>query len=199
MGVLFDGVKLGVAAKRSPVVLEPLLGGLILMFPLAFAFATGRIWLFPSLGPTAYLQTTSPELQSARPYNVILGHLGGIAAGFLALAMLGALGAPSIMARHELVAVRMWASILAISLNILFAVLLHSYHPPSAATVLIVTLGALPTTSTTVVNIFVGVIIVAFFGEIVRRVRSAERGFDLRKEIPWDLSPLLELKRKIAR
>lgn len=43
----------------------------------------GLPWLFPSLGPTIFLQVHKPDLASAQPWNVVAGHgadiLGGVA------------------------------------------------------------------------------------------------------------------------
>lgn len=38
-------------------------------------------WLFPSLGPTIFLQTVTPNESAARPWNTVRGHGVGIAAG----------------------------------------------------------------------------------------------------------------------
>ena len=52
------------------------------------AFWAGQPWLFPSLGPTAYLLAKYPELPSSRIYNCVVGHLVGLASGFAAVAHL---------------------------------------------------------------------------------------------------------------
>lgn len=59
-------------------------GGLILVAG-ATALASGHPWLFASLGPTTYEMIEKPELRSARPYNVVVGHLIAIGAGFAGL------------------------------------------------------------------------------------------------------------------
>lgn len=51
--------------------------------------------LFPSLGPTAYLLSTRPLDDTTSPHNIIIGHLIGVAGGYLALTAFGLLAEPS--------------------------------------------------------------------------------------------------------
>ncbi|HEX8895723.1 MAG TPA: HPP family protein, partial [Terriglobales bacterium] len=59
-------------------------GGLVLALAI-IGWATKQPLIFASLGPTAYELVEQPQMPSARPYNVIVGHLLGVGAGFLAL------------------------------------------------------------------------------------------------------------------
>src|SRR5215472_7561134 len=59
-------------------------GGLVLALA-TIGWATNQPLIFASLGPTAYELVEQPRMPSARPYNVIFGHLLGVGAGFLAL------------------------------------------------------------------------------------------------------------------
>jgi hypothetical protein len=34
-------------------------------------------WLFPSLGPTIFMQTVTPEAEAAKPWSVLVGHAMG--------------------------------------------------------------------------------------------------------------------------
>ena len=61
------------SAHRGPkavpdLLWEPLSGGLLVLVPGLLGLLTGNVWLFPSLGPTAYLQAANPQHESARPY-----------------------------------------------------------------------------------------------------------------------------------
>jgi hypothetical protein len=56
-------------------------GGLVLAVA-AIGLATNQPLIFASLGPTAYELVEQPRLPSARPYNIIVGHLIGLGAGF---------------------------------------------------------------------------------------------------------------------
>jgi len=60
------------------IIWAPLATGAIVLIPGVVGLAAGRPWLFPSLGPTAYLQATQPQHPTSRFYNVLVGHLIGI-------------------------------------------------------------------------------------------------------------------------
>lgn len=47
-------------------------------------------FIFASLGPTAFELVETPERPSARAYNILVGHLIGVLAAFLALYVTGA-------------------------------------------------------------------------------------------------------------
>ena len=63
-------------------------GGLILVLG-AIGWATKQPLIFASLGPTAYEFVEQPQLKSARSYNIVVGHLIGMGAGFVARAFSG--------------------------------------------------------------------------------------------------------------
>jgi hypothetical protein len=72
-------------------------GGLVLALS-AIGWATNQPLIFASLGPTAYEMVELPQTRSARTYNVIVGHLIGLGAGFLAVYLLNAWAAPNVLA-----------------------------------------------------------------------------------------------------
>ena len=158
------------------LVWAPLVGGVLTLLPGLLGLATGYPWLFPSLGPTAFLQAANPQNPSARFYNTTVGHLLGIAAGVAAVLILAASAEPSVLASHQLFPRRVWASGLAIALTLLFQLLLRANHPPAAATTLLITLGGFGTSSKDITVIVVGVLIVAIAGELLRRLRLAQPG-----------------------
>ena len=51
------------------------------------AFATGSPFVFPSLGPTAYLFFFSPLTKASSPRNTVLGHAIGLVCGYAAFAL----------------------------------------------------------------------------------------------------------------
>src|SRR5262249_52664358 len=53
------------------------------------AFVTGAPFIFPSLGPTAFLLFYTPLLAAACPRNTLGGHAIGAAAGYLSLVVFG--------------------------------------------------------------------------------------------------------------
>ncbi|MEG4107917.1 HPP family protein [Microcoleus sp. S13_C5] len=145
-------------------------GGLILVVGLIGLLA-GQPWLFPSLGPTAFLQVETPDQRSARFYNTVVGHLLGLGAGLLAVTLLGAGDAPAVLSTKELTPVRVWAAAIAIALNMLGGLLLRASHPPAAATTLLVALGGFKPTVHDTLTVIIGVLIVATVGEVLRRIR----------------------------
>ncbi len=84
-------MKLGAAlyAGWVALVITGIVGGLGLAFQ--------QPWLFPSLGPTIFVHTVTPQQEAARPWNTFVGHAIGAAAAFLSLTLFGALHAPSAM------------------------------------------------------------------------------------------------------
>jgi hypothetical protein len=153
------------------IVWAPLAAGALMFLAGAIGLALGQPLLFPSLGPTAFLQTETPELRTARFYNTVVGHLLALAAGLLAVFALGAQRAPSVLASQQLTPVRLAAAVLSIVLTLLLGYLLRASHPPAAATTLLVALGGFTPTGATIRTVIVGVLIVAAAGEGLRRLR----------------------------
>ncbi len=158
------------AARVPANVWGPLVAGFLVGLAGAIGLLAGKPWLFPSLGPTAYLQSERPDLPSSRLYNVLVGHLVGLGAGFLAVAVLGAWDAPVVLTTHRLSPARVGAAALAIALTLLASALIRSSHPPAAATTLLVALGAFRTASDAL-TVAAGVLIVGVVGEGFRRLR----------------------------
>lgn len=103
---------------------------------------TSSPFVFPSLGPTAYLFFFSPMHKSSSPRNAVLGHAIGLICGYAAFRVTGmhpfeqTLGSgifwPSI-----------FAAALALAFTGMFMVIFNVSHPPAGATTLIVALGIL--------------------------------------------------------
>lgn len=149
---------------------KAVLGGVLIMIPGALGLVSGMLWLFPSLGPSYYLQVQTPQLKAAQPYNVVGGHLIGVGAGYLAVLALGGLsGIPSALSTHRLLTVHVAASGLAIGLMILVQLLAQAEHQPAAATVLLITLGGFRVAWPDLSWLLVGIVIMAITGEVARR------------------------------
>jgi hypothetical protein len=153
---------------------SPLVAGLLILLVGLVGLAAGKPWLLPSLGPSAALMALSPAHPTARLWNTLVGHLLGIAAGFIGIVLAGAATAPSPLIQGDLVLSRVLAATIAIVLTIVFSTVARASHPPATATTLLVALGATATLDKAL-NIVAGVIIVAFAGEILRRVRLERR------------------------
>ena len=104
------------------------------------ALVSHNPFVFPSLGPTAYLLFFSPLGKTSSPRNTILGHAIGLACGYAAFVLAGAGALP--FGAHQVI---FWRRILAAALSLsstgALMVLLDVSHPPAGATTLIVSLG----------------------------------------------------------
>ncbi len=150
-------------------------GAVILLAGSLGVLAGGRLWLFPSLGTTLYLMTEDAAQPSSRIYHVIVGHLIGIAAGYIAVFALGIAYEPSIFELGYLTLGRVGAAVIAMVLAEGGVLLADASHPPASATTLLVALGTFRPTVTSALDIVAGVIIVALAGELFRRLRLGGR------------------------
>ena len=104
------------------------------------AILTGSPFVFPSLGPTAYLFFFSPMAEAFSPRNTILGHAVGLVCGYAAFALTVASSPPFGM--HPGVhGRRVLAAALSLSATGALMALFRVSHPPAGATTLIVSLG----------------------------------------------------------
>src|SRR5215467_7418128 len=106
------------------------------------ALITRSPFIFPSLGPTAFLFFYTPRAPAASPRNTLIGHAIGVLAGYFSLLITGLTAAGPALA----VGVswpRVIAAALSLGLTAGLMVLSRSPHPPAGATTLIVSLGIL--------------------------------------------------------
>ncbi len=150
---------------------DPLAAAVLLIVIGLLGVLTNEPLLFPSLGPTAFLQAEDPEMRMARFYNTVVGHLIGLGSGVLSVLLLHANQSPSAMSAGKLVPVRIFASALAIALTIVLGLLLHASHPPAAATTLLVALGGFRFAAQTMLVVVAGVFLIGVLGEGLRRLR----------------------------
>ncbi len=106
------------------------------------ALATGTPFVFPSLGPTAFLFFFDPRAPSASPHHALIGHAIGILCGYLSLVLFGLEHSGSALALGVT-----WPRVLAAALSLAatgaLMILLKAAHPPAGATTLIISLGAI--------------------------------------------------------
>ncbi len=104
------------------------------------ALVSRNPFVFPSLGPTAYLLFFTPLGRTSSPRNTVFGHAIGLVCGYAAFAATGAGGLP--FGEHPGI---FWPRVLAAALSLsatgAFMVILDASHPPAGATTLIVSLG----------------------------------------------------------
>lgn len=104
------------------------------------ALITGAPFIFPSLGPTAFLLFYTPMLPASSPRNSMVGHAIGAGCGYLSLVIFGL--TDNMPALVEGVAWnRVGAAALSLGLTSGLMVWARSPHPPAGATTLIVSLG----------------------------------------------------------
>lgn len=108
------------------------------------AWAAGRPFIFPSLGPTAFALTLYPKANSAR--TVMGGHLCGVISGLLAYHVLASgltvTGIhPPLSTDGLLIAASGTLSVILTAGSML---LTRTVHSPACATTLIISLGLLP-------------------------------------------------------
>ncbi len=103
---------------------------------------TGSPFVFPSLGPTAYLFFFSPLQETSSPRNAVYGHAIGLLCGYGAFWITGmhAFGQPPTQGIYW---PRVFAAALALASTGMLMVAFSVSHPPAGATTLIVALGIL--------------------------------------------------------
>lgn len=132
------------------------------------ALLTRQPFIFPSLGPTAFLLFYTPRQPTASPRNTFCGHLIGAVAGYLSLAIFGLLDAgPALVV--GVTWARVGAAALSLALTSGAMVWLRVPHPPAGATTLIVSLGLL-TTIPKLGVLMLGVILLLVQGFTINRL-----------------------------
>lgn len=144
-------------------------GGLVLVLA-AISWVTKQPLIFASLGPTAYELVEQPQLRSARAYNIVVGHLIGLGAGFVALYLSKAWATPNVISTGAVSIERLWAVAIASTLTTLVTLMLKAGQPAALATTLLVSLGSMQTRQDALA-IVAGVLIITLIGEPVRRFR----------------------------
>ncbi|MGA8940180.1 MAG: HPP family protein [Acidobacteriaceae bacterium] len=101
---------------------------------------TGSPFVFPSLGPTAYLFFFTPMAAASSPRNAICGHAIGLVCGYAAFVLVGVSATPMVMhaGMHD---PKILAAALSLAATGALMVLFKVSHPPAGATTLIVSLG----------------------------------------------------------
>jgi len=148
----------------------PICEGSIVLVVCAVGFLTRNALIFSSLGATGFEQIEKSRTPSARPYNVVVGHFAGIAAGFAAVSMLRVWHDPAVLSTHQLTAGRMWAAVLAVVFTVSVNQMLKATQPAACSTTLLVALGSFSNWHQAGL-LMGGVITIAVVGEPLRRLR----------------------------
>jgi HPP family protein len=162
-------------AEREHPFWSPIFAFGVLLIPAAIGFLSGQLLLFPSLGPIAVMQAHLPRHRSSRFYNIVVSHLVGLAAADLFVVLFGLTTAPSVFYVHHLSGARVAAALLALLVGTAAELMLRASHPPAAATTLLAALGSFRPTAHDTAWVVVGVLMVAFVGDLGRRLRMRYR------------------------
>lgn len=161
-------------ASASDAIWIPLASGVLILAAGAMSLATGQPWLFAALGPTALMMAHDPGRPATRFHAVVVGHVAGFLCGYLALVLLGGADSSSLLSGRAIPVVRVWASAFGVALTALVMPALRGWHPPAAATTLLVTLGVYRLTMRTSLGLLAGLLVVALLGEWLQRARLKE-------------------------
>lgn len=136
------------------------------------ALVTREPFIFPSLGPTAFLLFYTPQTAAASPRNTFSGHLIGAVSGYLALVVFGLTNAgPATTVGVD--AARAGAAGLSLGLTAGLMVWLRVPHPPAGATTLIVSLGILARPEQLAV-LMIGVVLLLAQGFVINRLAGLD-------------------------
>lgn len=127
------------------VVFTTLYSGMLLTVTGALAWITGRAFIFPSLGPSAFLMATLRQGEAVTGRRVIGGHFIGVVAGLVAYhAIASGYQVAPVTAVFDAGQLRLVTSgIVAVMLTTAGMLATETVHPPACATTLIVSLGLL--------------------------------------------------------
>jgi CBS domain-containing membrane protein len=134
----------------------------------AAAVVTRQPFIFPSLGPTAFLLFSTPTVPAASPRNSVYGHAIGAGAGYLSLVVFGLTDAPPALS-SSVTWSRVGAAALCLGLTSGLMVWLRVPHPPAGATTLIVALGILREPAQLAV-LMVAVVLLVVQGFVINRL-----------------------------
>jgi len=145
-----------------------------------FAWATGSPFVFPSLGPTAFLLARSRTGTVVAPRRVVGGHAVGVVAGLAAheLVAPGASLAVTATAFSPEVLRMAFAGALSVAVTSVGMLVADVNHPPACATTLIVSLGILPSAHTGAIIVAAVALVVAFHRTVLLAWTLAGHSFD---------------------
>lgn len=146
-----------------------MMSAMLILVAGALTLATSQPWLFAALGPTVIVIACTPGQATSRFHSVVVGHLSALLCAWLVITVVGV--SSSSMSDGAIGVARVWASAMAVALIALVQPSLRAYHPPSAATALLITMGAYHVTVKSSLSMMGGVAIIALMGEWFQRIR----------------------------
>ncbi len=138
----------------------------------SMAMALKTTFIFPSLGPTAFMVFFNPTSTASSPRNAVIGHAIGILCGYGALWLTGLQHAApaTVTGVHD---PRVIAAAVSLAATGAFMILFNTVHPPAAATTLIISLGII-TTPVHLLIIELAVVVLALQAIMVNRLAGID-------------------------
>jgi hypothetical protein len=165
-------VRGGSNAHAINAIWAPAVAAILILLVGAIGSRLKQPWLFAGLGPTIFMIAFNPGQETSRFRAVVGGHLAALGCAYAALFLLSATAVAPLLATLKLVApMRVWASVFALALLAFVQPQLRAYHPPAAATALLLTLGFYRLQGKPAMAFMGGVVIVALAAELLQRVR----------------------------
>lgn len=172
---LFARLRAGSIAPTLNLLWVPAVSAALIVLAGAVGVWLKQPWLFAGLAPTIVMVAATPGHETTSFRAIVVGHLAAIACGYLALLLLNATAAPTMIATRIVPMDRVWASAAAMAMLVIVQPQLKAYHPPAAATALLVTLGAYRMTGKTPLVLVGSVVLIAVVAELLKRVRPRGR------------------------
>ena len=173
--------KLSITAEESLDLRDDLSAGINVFLHFVFlgglAWITGQPFLFPSLGPSAYLMATGEKDRAQGAYHVIGGHAVAAVAGIIAY-LIFAEGLVVVDAFEQgqpfapEVGFLVLSGVLAMCLTTIGMLWSGTNHPAACATTLIVALGLMSTAVEVVIIVVAVAMLVVFHEYVVNRIQS---------------------------
>jgi CBS domain-containing membrane protein len=139
-------------------------------------------FIFPSLGPTAFLVFFTPTSPTASPRHTVYGHAIGILCGYGALWVTGLVDAPPAMVAG-VDGARVVAAALSLASTGALMILLKAAHPPAGATTLIISLGIVSQPFYLLI-IEVAVVLLALQAIVINRLAGLDYPFWAKRVVP---------------
>jgi len=172
---LLSKLRRGSVASVVSLLWVPAISAAVIVLTGAIGVWLRQPWLFAGLAPTIVMAAANPAHETTSFRAIVVGHLAAMACGYLAVLLLNATGAPTMIATRIVPMDRVWASAAALALLVVVQPQLKAFHPPAAATALLVTLGAYRMAGKTPLVLVGSVVLVALAFEGLKRVRPRGR------------------------
>lgn len=158
--------------QKRDLMIAPLCEGALILVASIAAWLAHQPLIFTSLGPTAYELIETPHRKSARPYNIIIGHLIGVVAGFAALSLTHAWRTPAVTTGN-IQFPRVGAAAVSAALTVFVTLMVRATQPAALSTTLLISLGAMQQWRDGLI-IMAAVLLMTLAGEPLRQWRCKQ-------------------------